>query len=352
MSAINPVTFDELNTLKGINTQTTIQAQLDSKDTDSLTTNYILVGDAGGLSASVPMSGGGTIVSSGLLTLGTNTSYATTATAATTTTLIAASAALQYFTGVTTQTVVLPVVTTLALGWKVRIVNLSTGAVTVNSSGGNLVATVGAGLAADITCILITGTTAASWSAFVFSNVGFANPMTTLGDIIYGGASGVATRLPTGTLGQSLITQGAGAPIYARAYGTWVNTLTYTCDADSQTIGNGSYATISGMTSQNITLEAGTYGFEIGYDGYASPTTIGAVQASAYVDTTTDFATPGAVITGGSPFVNKRYVGWATTTGALTAGSHAIIPRFKGNTTTGKMDTGYTCQIAIFKLSA
>lgn len=165
-----PVSFDELNTLKGSNTQTTIQAQLDSKDTNSLTQNYILVGDASGLAASVPMSGGATIVSSGLVTLGTNTSYATTATAAGTTTLVAVSAALQFFTGVTTQTITLPVVTTLALGWKIRIVNTSTGVLTVNSSGANLVATINPGTAVEINCILITGTSAASWSTLLMPN--------------------------------------------------------------------------------------------------------------------------------------------------------------------------------------
>lgn len=64
-----PVTFNELNTLSGINTTRTIQSQLDSKDTDSLTENYILVGSAGGLSEGVAMSGEATIVSSGAVTL-------------------------------------------------------------------------------------------------------------------------------------------------------------------------------------------------------------------------------------------------------------------------------------------
>lgn len=93
------------------------------------------------------------------------TGYTTTATAAGTTTLTVASTTNQYFTGVTTQTVTLPVVTTLpALGFPFRIVNLSSGTVTVNSSGGNLVATVTANQQVDLTCILLTGTAAASWN--------------------------------------------------------------------------------------------------------------------------------------------------------------------------------------------
>jgi hypothetical protein len=91
--------------------------------------------------------------------------YTTTATAAGTTTLTASSTLLQFFTGSTTQTVVLPVVTTLSTGQRYEIHNNSSGAITVNSSGSNLVATVPAGVTTVCTCILITGTTAASWDA-------------------------------------------------------------------------------------------------------------------------------------------------------------------------------------------
>ncbi len=91
--------------------------------------------------------------------------WATTATAAGTTTLTNQSAYFQYFTGTSTQTVTLPVVSTLAEGWTFHITNNSTGNLTVNSSGGNLVITVLPGTTAMCTCILVTGTTAASWEA-------------------------------------------------------------------------------------------------------------------------------------------------------------------------------------------
>lgn len=91
--------------------------------------------------------------------------YATTATAAGTTTLTVNSSDGQFFTGATTQTVVLPVVSTLVLGRRFEITNKSTGAITVNSSGGNLVGTVPANTVMSFTCILLTGTTAASWDA-------------------------------------------------------------------------------------------------------------------------------------------------------------------------------------------
>lgn len=91
--------------------------------------------------------------------------YATTATAAGTTTLTASSEPQQYFTGTTTQTVVLPVTSTLNLGRPFRIVNNSTGAVTVQSSGANTILILAPGAAAIFTCILTSGTTAASWEA-------------------------------------------------------------------------------------------------------------------------------------------------------------------------------------------
>ena len=97
------------------------------------------------------------------LDMATKGGYATTATAAGTTTLTLISARNQRFTGVTTQTVVMPVVSTLALGNKWKLQNKSTGALTVNSSGGNLIISIPAGYTYELTCILVTGTTSASW---------------------------------------------------------------------------------------------------------------------------------------------------------------------------------------------
>jgi hypothetical protein len=89
--------------------------------------------------------------------------YTTTATAAGTTTLTASSNYRQFFTGTTTQTVVLPVTSTLVTGMSFEIENNSTGIVTVNSSGGNLVGTIPSGACAHGICIGTTLTTAADW---------------------------------------------------------------------------------------------------------------------------------------------------------------------------------------------
>lgn len=92
--------------------------------------------------------------------------YTSTATAATTTTLTNASTYLQYFTGSTTQTVVLPVNTTLAsTSRQFEIHNNSTGLLTVNSSGSNAVVTVAAGINVKLTCTNTASAdaTAAAW---------------------------------------------------------------------------------------------------------------------------------------------------------------------------------------------
>lgn len=135
--------------------------------------------------------------------------YATTATAAGTTTLTVTSANQQFFTGTTTQTVVLPVTSTLALGMSYFIKNNSTGIITVQSSGANTIATVSPGKYATFTCILTSGTTAASWNASV---------------VIPAGTTAIAPILLTSGTNLTTATAGAmeydGKVIYATPQGT------------------------------------------------------------------------------------------------------------------------------------
>jgi hypothetical protein len=116
--------------------------------------------------------GATTLPAATIATLG----YTTTVTAAGTTTLTVSSTATQFFTGSTTQTVVLPVASTLTQGQQFIIHNKSSGSVTVNSSGSNLVGTVTANTTAVLTCILTSGTSAASWD---FDITGFTTALTT-----------------------------------------------------------------------------------------------------------------------------------------------------------------------------
>lgn len=104
-------------------------------------------------------------------------SYTSTATAAGTTTLTVASTQLQKFTGTTTQTVLLPVVSTLVIGHTFELNNQSTGAVTIESSGGNVVAVLAPGAFATVNSNSTTGTTAASWDLAQYGNAGTNVPV-------------------------------------------------------------------------------------------------------------------------------------------------------------------------------
>jgi len=151
--------------------------------------------------------------------------YATTVTAAGTTTLTSTSAQNQFFTGSSTQTVVLPVAATLILGVAFSIHNNSAGDLTINSSGGNLIATITPNTTFTFTCILTSGTDAASWDSDV---TGF----TSLLPIVRGG---------TGTATPALVA-GSGVTIS----GSWPN----------QTIN----ATGTGGTVTGVNVSGGTTG--------------------------------------------------------------------------------------------
>jgi len=132
------------------------------------------VNAATNITGTLPIANGGTgattLAAATIATLG----YTTTATAASTTTLTATSTSNQFFTGSTTQTVVLPVASTMTLGQQFSIHNNSSGSLTVNSSGANLVGTLTGNTSAAITCILTSGTDAASWD---FDLTGFTTAL-------------------------------------------------------------------------------------------------------------------------------------------------------------------------------
>jgi len=134
-----------------------------------------------GVTGTLPIANGGTAVTS-VTTAPTATSFAgwdansnlsaknhiegftSITSAAGTTTLVVGSNYIQQVVGVTTETIQMPVTSTLAQGQSWQIINNSTGVVTVNSSGGNLIISLQPNTAAIVTCILTSGTSAASWT--------------------------------------------------------------------------------------------------------------------------------------------------------------------------------------------
>lgn len=100
-----------------------------------------------------------------------------------TTTLTAASPRNILITGTSTHTIVLPDVTTLALGWTFNIHNAnSTGGVTVQSSGLNAFSSnQPSGMMASYKCVAVTGTTTSSWQQAFTGNTA----RTGVGSLVY-----------------------------------------------------------------------------------------------------------------------------------------------------------------------
>lgn len=146
--------------------------------------------------------------------------FATTATAAQTTTLTVASKGIQEFTGSTTQTVVLPVVSTLPqTGFQFVVINRSSGVVTVESSGANSIQAMAANTTAIFTCVALTGTGASSWDVTYIATGGGASYSVYTATLNQSGTDAPVATVLQNTLG--------GVVVWTRqSAGTYVATLT------------------------------------------------------------------------------------------------------------------------------
>jgi len=196
------------------------------------------------VSGTLPLANGGTNSTSAPQANATLNGWTSTATAAGTTTLTNTSSHQQEFTGVTTQIVVLPVTSTLALGWGFEIINNSTGNLTINSSGGNLVGTITGGTSASVVCVLTSGTTAASWD---FDIDGFIS-QTGTGSVVLA----TSPSLTTPTLNNSTITNYVETVVVIGTV-TTTNTL-------SLVNGTVQTATLTASTACTFTMPTATAG--------------------------------------------------------------------------------------------
>ena len=178
--------------------------------------------------------------------------YSNTATAAGTTTLTSASNYYQRFTGSTTQTVVLPVTSTLVAGVAYEIENTSTGNLTVNSSGGNLVVTIIPGVTVQCMCIGTALTTAADWDV---EYTEFAT-ITGTGAVTLN-TSPVLTTPNIGTPSFATLTNATGLPIVGGTTGT----LTIARGGTNQTTFTNGIIAFNGTSLATLanTGTAGTY---------------------------------------------------------------------------------------------
>ena len=283
--------------------------------------------------------------------------YTTTATAAGTTTLTVASTHQQFFTGTTTQTVTLPVATTLVNGFKFKITNNSTGVVTVQTSGAVSVVAMAANTTLDLTCINTaggTGTASWGWAYQSQNNTTIAGSGTTTNALTMnnGGAGAVSGTTFNGSAAQTISYNTIGAsPLAGSASltttgtitsGTWNGTLIdvahggtglATLTANTIYKGNGTTAlAASGLSDNGTTISTSEAfsGGNITSSGQFSTTGSGAIFTASGATTSAKIFNI-TNTSGGIAFGVESSTG-----GSIVAGSTAYATVF---TSTGNIQT-------------
>lgn len=270
--------------------------------------------------------------------------YTTTVTAGGTTTLTAASTEQQFFSGTMAQTVVLPVVSTLALGQNYFIDNNSTGSITVNSSGGNAVVIVGPGLISNgpvavLTVIKITGTDATSW------NVSYVGTLTASGKILivsntmsFTGGDGTTHAFPSSS--STLARTDAGQTF------TGVDIFTSPQFATPQINGISTGTGVSVTPSANTLLLRDTNGNNFANNliqGYRTTVTAGGTTTLTVTDTQQQFFSGTSAQTVVLPVTSTLTLGQSflidnNSTGSITvqsSGTNTVIVVGPGSITNG-----------------
>lgn len=170
--------------------------------------------------------------------------YTTTATTGGITTLVVGSTYQQFFTGTSVQTVVLPVTSTLVTGMQWLIVNMSTSSITVQSSGGNTIQTLGAGTSGIFTCTGTIHTTAVDWNTQYISD--------TVGTVISFG-SGNLTPLFTTSVSNSTTAPVLSFVLSNASANTWFGNNIGLSGPPSY----NSAGTLTGTNDSNITITLG-----------------------------------------------------------------------------------------------
>jgi hypothetical protein len=223
--------------------------------------------------------------------------FTTTVTAAGTTTLTNTSSYYQLFTGSTTQTVVLPVTSTLQTGWSFHICNNSTGALTINSSGSFLVISVPAGVTVMCTCIGTTVTTAADWEA---GYTDFSTLTGTFGSVVLSGGPALTSPSITNPIATGIMQLNGSADSLSNFHTTQttgVMTIGGTAGTGSMTVGR---STVSQQTDiqAGATASGSTKTINIGTAGLAGSTTAVQIGSAVSGATSTTTVNGGLALTG------------------------------------------------------
>lgn len=261
------------------------------------------------------------------------TGYTTTATSAGTKTLTVADTQQQFFTGVSTHTLKLPVTSTLVLGQKYLVVNNSTGVVTVQSSGANTITAMVGSSWAWFTVIDTSVTTAAGWSASYVPSFLSTNTASTavIRDASGNFAAGTITAALTGN--SSTATALAADPSDC-ASNTYATTIAASGNLTCASITNASTTAVSTNTNSTIVLRDGSGNFSAG-------TISAALTGTASGNTTYSANNHGVVISSGTNAMTVIAPD-ASTTKVLTSGGASADPSWQ--TATGGSGGGATVQ--------
>lgn len=235
--------------------------------------------------ASPPFAVGSTIFVSGVTPSGYNTATGALVTACTTTTvsylnatsavqtvagavsapttLTNTSSYYQLFTGTGIGSVVLPVASTLQLGWSYKIINASSSSTFVYSSGNSLVATLFNSQGVTFTCIDTTLTTAAAWRVSFSDFSGVTG--TSGGTVVLNNSptiSGTLGFTGSSTSGASFATsQTTGATNIVTAQTTGITTVGGTAQTGALVLGRSTgsqYIDIANGATTSSTTASGT----------------------------------------------------------------------------------------------
>ena len=223
------------------------------------------------------------------------TPIATTVTSATPVTLTNTSANYQIFTGSTTQTILLPVTSTLETGWTFSLCNNSSATLVVQTSAGTtLFAAVPVGTTLFVKCIATGSTAVTDWEANIteFSTNSGTGSVVLNGNPTFSAFSNTGTAAMTGaagsahTLGTNLTT---GTVIIGGTATT--GTLTFGQSTAGNTINIDAGATASGATK---TLNIGTGGLA----GSTTAITIGSAAGTSTTEIKGDLKIGNAYVAG------------------------------------------------------